>query len=106
MTRNIEKAGSDFEKMIRKELGVSSPIPWSVEEIQQKSTLYSVGEFLAVFGGSLSITAKLVYNLPAPRPSQLHVGVIQVGINTFPAIDGMSYDIGNLLNPIEKNTYL
>jgi ribonuclease Z len=26
--------------------------------------------------------------------------------NTFPAIDGMSYDIGNLVNPIEKNTYL
>ena len=29
-----------------------------------------------------------------------------VFINTFPAIDGMSYDIGNLVNPIEKNTYL
>ena len=29
-----------------------------------------------------------------------------VFINTFPARDGMSYDIGNLLNPIEKNTYL
>ena len=26
--------------------------------------------------------------------------------NTFPAIDGMSYDIGNLVNPFEKNTYL
>ena len=86
MTRNVEKAGADFEKMIRKELGVSSPVPWSVEEIQQKSKLYSVGEFLAVFGGSLSITAKLVYNLPAPLPSELHIGVIQVGINTFPAI--------------------
>jgi ribonuclease Z len=29
-----------------------------------------------------------------------------VFINTFPAMDGMSYDIGNLVNPIEKNTYL
>jgi ribonuclease Z len=29
-----------------------------------------------------------------------------VFVNTFPAIDGMSYDIGNLVNPIEKNTYL
>jgi hypothetical protein len=86
MTRNIEKAGAEFEKVIRKELGVSSPIPWSVEEAQQKSTLYSVGEFLAVFGGRLNVTAKLVYNLPAPLPSQLHIGVIQVGINTFPAI--------------------
>lgn len=27
-------------------------------------------------------------------------------INTFPAIDGESYDIGNPLNPFEKNTYL
>jgi ribonuclease Z len=27
-------------------------------------------------------------------------------INTFPAMDGMSYDIGNLVNPIEKNPYL
>ena len=27
-------------------------------------------------------------------------------INTFPAIDGVSYDIGNPLNPFEKNTYL
>ena len=26
--------------------------------------------------------------------------------NTFPAIDGMSYDIGNLVNPFEKNIYL
>ena len=26
--------------------------------------------------------------------------------NTFPAIDGMSYDIGNPVNPIEKNSYL
>jgi ribonuclease Z len=26
--------------------------------------------------------------------------------NTVPAIDGRSYDIGNLLNPFEKNTYL
>jgi ribonuclease Z len=25
---------------------------------------------------------------------------------TFPAIDGMSYDIGNLVTPFEKNTYL
>jgi ribonuclease Z len=25
---------------------------------------------------------------------------------TFPAIDGMSYDVGNLLNPFEKNVYL
>ena len=29
-----------------------------------------------------------------------------VFINTFPAMDGMTYDIGNLVNPIEKNTYL
>jgi ribonuclease Z len=29
-----------------------------------------------------------------------------VFINTFPAIDGMSYDIGNFVNPIQKNTYL
>jgi len=27
-------------------------------------------------------------------------------INTLPAIDGMSYDIGNPVNPIEKNSYL
>ena len=26
--------------------------------------------------------------------------------NTLPAIDGMSYDIGNLVNPFEKNSYL
>ena len=26
--------------------------------------------------------------------------------NTFPALDGMNYDIGNLVNPYEKNSYL
>ena len=97
MTRNIEKAGADFEKMIRKELGASAPIPWNVEEVQQKSTLHSVGEFLAVLGGSLNVTGRFVYNLPAPRPCQLHVGTTQPGINTFPAI--LQF-VGELSKPI------
>ena len=87
MTRDLEKAGSDFEKMIRKELGGSSPIPWRVEDIQKNQTaVSSVSDFLvAGLGGGLSIRGWLVYNLPSSSPSKLHVGIVQPGINSFPA---------------------
>jgi hypothetical protein len=94
MTRNIEKAAAEFEKMIRKEIGSSSPIPWTVDELQKKQTAgSSVDEFLKVFGGNLEIKTGLVYNLPGPFSSQLHVGVIQPGINTFPAILQFTADL-------------
>jgi hypothetical protein len=87
MTRDLEKAGSDFEKMIRKELGGSSPIPWRVEDIQKNQTaVSSVSDFLvAGLVGGLSTRGWLVYNLPSSNPSKLHVGVVQPGINSFPA---------------------
>jgi len=88
MARDIEKAGSDFEKMIRKEFGVASPIPWTVDDIQgSQSPMATMSDFLAAgLGGGVSIRAWLVYDLPSPHPSRLRVGVIQPGINSFPAI--------------------
>jgi hypothetical protein len=87
MTRDINKAAEEFEKMIRKELGGSIPIAWSVVDFQKsQSTISSVSEFLtAGFGGSLNTKSGLVFDLPAPHLTQLHIGVIQPGINTFPA---------------------
>jgi len=95
VTRDLDKAAADFEKMIRQELGAAASLPWRVEVRQPGSKASTVAELFSALGTTLDIRAEITYDLPAPRPARLQLWVVQPGLNTLPAILLFSGELGH-----------
>lgn len=83
------RVGSKMEEKIRKELGASSPIPWTADNTAQER---GTGEKLhdgriGAFGGKLDTRNRFTFNLPGTRPTTLRVAIVQAGIagSTWPS---------------------
>jgi hypothetical protein len=82
-TQSPEKIGANVEEMLRKELAVSTPIPYQVEDANaSKTTLGTVlGEgFGLLFGRQEVLLFSLNFQIQQPRPAQLQVHLNRHGI--------------------------
>jgi hypothetical protein len=78
-----DKIGPVVEEKLRKELGLSAPIPYTVEDAAAGKT--SVGTVLkdmgSIFsGGQADLLFTLVFDISGPRPAKVYARVVRQGV--------------------------
>jgi hypothetical protein len=98
-TQSPEKIGANVEEMLRKELAVSTPIPYQVEDANaSKTTLGTVlGEGFGLLFGRQEV---LLFSPELPDPA---TPPCSVAGSSKPAGDRLSWRLVALSNPIEQS---
>src|ERR1039457_5755057 len=82
-SRDPENVGPKVEEIIRKEIGVAAPVPYTVTA--GSPSPYTVGSMVKemLVGGQTDLVFQLNFELPQPRPSRLQVSMDKMGVGCF-----------------------
>lgn len=93
--RDPQTVGQKVETILKKELQVSSAIPWEVEGESRKAVLR---DYLIGFGENLGgAQYKLTYTLPTERSSCLQIGIIFAGLTWVPGALLYYYEMASII---------